>query len=86
MTETAEIFCEFKFEAAHRLPNVPSDHKCSRLHGHSYQLQVHVKGPIDDHAGLGDRFCTHQRRVQAGYSTVRSLLLERDPGTRKPDQ
>ena len=37
MTDTMEIFYEFKFEAAHRLPNVPSDHKCSRLHGHSYR-------------------------------------------------
>ena len=51
MTDVMEIFCEFKFEAAHRLPNVPSDHKCSRLHGHSYQIQVHVKGPIEDRSG-----------------------------------
>ncbi|MEO8225149.1 MAG: 6-carboxytetrahydropterin synthase, partial [Gammaproteobacteria bacterium] len=29
-----EIFKEFIFEAAHRLPNVPPGHKCSRLHGH----------------------------------------------------
>jgi 6-pyruvoyltetrahydropterin/6-carboxytetrahydropterin synthase len=46
-----EIFWEFKFEAAHRLPNVPSDHKCSRLHGHSYQVQVHVKGPVETQSG-----------------------------------
>nr|WP_205850457.1 6-carboxytetrahydropterin synthase QueD [Mycolicibacterium sp. CR10] len=51
MTDTMEIFYEFKFEAAHRLPNVPSDHKCSRLHGHSYQVQVHVKGPIGEQSG-----------------------------------
>jgi 6-pyruvoyltetrahydropterin/6-carboxytetrahydropterin synthase len=51
MTETMEIFWEFKFEAAHRLPNVPSEHKCARLHGHSYQVQVHVKGPVDPQAG-----------------------------------
>jgi 6-pyruvoyltetrahydropterin/6-carboxytetrahydropterin synthase len=46
-----EIFWEFKFEAAHRLPNVPSDHKCSRLHGHSYQVRVQVQGDVDAHAG-----------------------------------
>lgn len=51
MTETMEIFYEFKFEAAHRLPNVPTDHKCSRLHGHSYQVQVHVSGPIGEQSG-----------------------------------
>lgn len=41
-----EIFKEFDFEAAHRLPNVPSDHKCARLHGHSFKVAVHVAGPV----------------------------------------
>jgi 6-pyruvoyltetrahydropterin/6-carboxytetrahydropterin synthase len=46
-----ELFKEFTFEAAHRLPNVPVGHKCSRLHGHSFRVQVHVCGPIDPHFG-----------------------------------
>jgi 6-pyruvoyltetrahydropterin/6-carboxytetrahydropterin synthase len=46
-----EIFKEFTFEAAHRLPNVPPDHKCSRLHGHSFQVAVHLSGQVDDHSG-----------------------------------
>jgi len=46
-----ELFKEFTFEAAHRLPNVPVDHKCARLHGHSYQVAVHISGPVDEHAG-----------------------------------
>lgn len=41
-----EIFKEFTFEAAHRLPNVPPDHKCARLHGHSFRVEVHVRGPV----------------------------------------
>ncbi len=41
-----EIFREFTFEAAHRLPNVPEGHKCARLHGHSYQVDVHVRGQV----------------------------------------
>ena len=40
-----EIFKEFTFEAAHRLPHVPVGHKCSRLHGHSFRVSVHVEGP-----------------------------------------
>lgn len=51
MTDVMEIFWEFKFEAAHRLPNVPTDHKCSRLHGHSYQVQIHVRGSVEDQSG-----------------------------------
>ncbi|MEU0584291.1 6-carboxytetrahydropterin synthase QueD [Streptomyces sp. NPDC006132] len=46
-----EIFREFSFEAAHRLPHVPEGHKCARLHGHSYKVTVHVEAPVDPEAG-----------------------------------
>jgi 6-pyruvoyltetrahydropterin/6-carboxytetrahydropterin synthase len=46
-----EIFKEFTIEAAHRLPNVAPGHKCARLHGHSFRIQVYVKGPPDAHLG-----------------------------------
>jgi 6-pyruvoyltetrahydropterin/6-carboxytetrahydropterin synthase len=51
VTFSAEIYREFTFEAAHRLPFVPEGHKCSRLHGHSYRVQVHVAGPVGDDSG-----------------------------------
>lgn len=35
---------KFRFEAAHVLPW--HDGKCSRLHGHSYVLEVSIRGPI----------------------------------------
>lgn len=46
-----EIFREFTFEAAHRLPNVPEGHKCARLHGHSFHVVIHVGGPVDPTTG-----------------------------------
>ena len=51
MTYSSEIYREFTFEAAHRLPNVPEGHKCARLHGHSYLAAVHVSGPVGDETG-----------------------------------
>ncbi len=42
---------EFRFEAAHRLPKVPEGHKCARLHGHSYRIEVAVRGPVDPETG-----------------------------------
>lgn len=51
MTTTAEIYREFTFEAAHRLPHVRDGHKCARLHGHSYRVEVHVTGPVGAESG-----------------------------------
>ena len=45
------IFKIFTLEAAHRLPNVPEGHKCSRLHGHSFRVELHLDGPVDPHTG-----------------------------------
>ncbi len=46
-----EVYKEFRFEAAHRLPNVPEGHKCGRLHGHSFRVEIHICGEIDPHLG-----------------------------------
>lgn len=40
------IFKDFTFEAAHRLPNVPKEHKCWNLHGHHYRVRLEVDGEI----------------------------------------
>ncbi|MBV9258935.1 MAG: 6-carboxytetrahydropterin synthase QueD [Ktedonobacteraceae bacterium] len=42
----------FHFEAAHHLPGHTG--KCARLHGHSYQLEVTVRGPIKDTPNQSD--------------------------------
>ena len=39
------------FEAAHRLPGLPSHHKCSRLHGHSFSVTLIIRGPLDPSSG-----------------------------------
>ena len=46
-----ELVCDYKFEAAHQLPKVPPGHKCARMHGHSYQVQVTVEGEVDAEMG-----------------------------------
>ncbi len=47
----ASIWKDFSFEAAHRLPNVPEDHPCSRMHGHSYRFRLEAAGDLDPTLG-----------------------------------
>lgn len=51
-----EIFKQFSAEAAHWLPNVPEGHKCRRLHGHSFRIEIHVAGPVDPQMGWVEDF------------------------------
>ena len=41
----------YRFEAAHFLPKVPPGHKCARMHGHSYQVDVAIEGEIGGETG-----------------------------------
>lgn len=46
-----EIYKEFTFEAAHRLPNVHEGHKCARLHGHSFKAAIYISGNVGSRTG-----------------------------------
>ncbi len=46
-----EIYKEFAFDSAHFLPNVPDEHKCKNIHGHTYHLRVYVQGKPDEQLG-----------------------------------
>ncbi len=48
----ARLTKTFSFEAAHWLPNFPEGHKCRRLHGHSFRVDVEVSGTVDEHSGV----------------------------------
>jgi 6-pyruvoyltetrahydropterin/6-carboxytetrahydropterin synthase len=41
----------YRFEAAHFLPKVPPGHKCARMHGHSYAIDVAIEGDTDSELG-----------------------------------
>lgn len=46
-----ELRKRFQFEAAHLLPRLPKSHKCRRLHGHSFMVEVAVAGECDPQSG-----------------------------------
>lgn len=45
------IFKVFTVDVAHRLPNVPPGHKCSKMHGHTFRIEVRVKGTVQPKTG-----------------------------------
>lgn len=65
-----EIWKEFTFEAAHRLPNVAEDHKCRRLHGHSYRVRVYVEAELDPALGWVIDFAD----IAAAFEPIRLRL------------
>lgn len=46
-----DVFRVFQIEAAHWLPNVPEGHKCARLHGHSFRIEIRVNGDVGETSG-----------------------------------
>lgn len=58
------IWKEFSFEAAHFLPYVAPDHKCRRVHGHSYSVRVEVEGDVSAAEGWVIDFGDFKTAVQ----------------------
>lgn len=42
---------DYTFESAHTLPHVPEGHKCARMHGHSFKVEISVEGDVDPNKG-----------------------------------
>ena len=79
-----EIFKSFTFEAAHRLPNVADDHKCKRLHGHSFHTTVYLDGPIEEQSGWVMDFADVKEACQPVYKALDHRYLNDIPGLENP--
>jgi len=79
-----DIFQIFQIEAAHRLPKVPADHKCARLHGHSFRIEIHVAGDVDRDSGWVQDFAD----IRTAFVPVKEQLdhhyLNDVPGLENP--
>ncbi len=76
----AELIRTFRFEAAHALPNVPAEHKCRRVHGHSYRIDIHVTGPVDPETGWVMDFGDIKRAVEPVLDELDHRMLSEIPG------
>lgn len=63
-----EIMRSFTLQAAHQLPRVPAGHKCGRLHGHTWLIELWVTGEPDERGWFMDFAnidAVYQRAVHA---------------------
>ncbi len=79
-----EIFRVFQIESAHRLPSVPEGHKCARLHGHSFKIEVHITGPVGAQTGWVMDFSDLKQAFQPLYETLDHNYLNDIEGLENP--
>ena len=75
---------ELRFEAAHRLPKVPAGHKCARLHGHSFKIELAIVGPVDPESGWLIDFAEIDRVWQPLHDQLDHNYLNELPGLENP--
>lgn len=79
-----EIYKEFQFESAHYLPNLPEDHKCRRMHGHSYRVRLYVKGNLDPEIGWVMDFADIKKAFSPVYEQLDHYVLNDIEGLENP--
>ena len=79
-----DIFKVFRIEAAHRLPNVPPGHKCARLHGHSFAIELSVSGEPGADSGWVMDFADVKTAFQPLYDQLDHHYLNDIEGLENP--
>lgn len=79
-----ELVKDFRFEAAHYLPNLPDAHKCRRTHGHSFRGEIAVRGPVDPEIGWVIDFADLKRAIQPVVDRLDHYLLNEVEGLPNP--
>ena len=75
---------EFRFEAAHRLPKVPPGHKCQRLHGHGFKIELAIAGPVNPDTGWFIDFGEVHAAWEPLYGVLDHNYLNEVPGLDNP--
>ncbi len=79
-----EIFKVFTIEAAHWLPNVPEGHKCRRMHGHSFRIEVHVRGEVGAESGWVMDYADLKRAFDPLFQQLDHYCLNEVEGLENP--
>lgn len=74
----------YRFEAAHFLPKVPPGHKCARMHGHSFEIEVAIEGEVDPELGWVMDFAELDHHVQPLIKLCDHQVLNEIDGLANP--
>lgn len=74
---------QFDFDAAHWLPHVPDGHKCKRIHGHTYRVEVICEGELD-HRGMVLDYAEIAAAWQPIHDVIDHRTLNDVPGLSNP--
>lgn len=74
----------FGFEAAHWLPTFPEGHKCRRMHGHSFRVEVVVEGEVDPAKGYLVDYGEIKRAVKPIEDRLDHRVLNEIEGLENP--
>jgi 6-pyruvoyltetrahydropterin/6-carboxytetrahydropterin synthase len=81
------VWRRFRFEAAHRLPNVPEGHQCGRMHGHGFEVILHADQDLPAR-GIGHDMGVDFERLAAVWAPLHAILhlgcLNDLPGLENP--
>ncbi|MSU32776.1 MAG: 6-carboxytetrahydropterin synthase QueD [Pedosphaera sp.] len=79
-----ELRKSFQIESAHHLPNVPAGHKCGRLHGHSWVIEIVVEGPVGEGTGWVMDFADLKAAFRPLYDQLDHCYLNEIEGLENP--
>ena len=79
-----ELQKTWHFEAARRLTGLPPEHRCARMHGSSFVVEVTVRAPLDPKTGWCVDFDDMETAWRPLWSQLDHTLLNEVPGLENP--
>ena len=64
------VYKKFHIESARSLPNLPDEHPCSQVHGHSFEIILKVSGELNEKTG----FIIDFQEIEDSFDPIRKLL------------
>ena len=79
-----QITKDFRFESAQTLPKLPPGHKCAQMHGHSFKVEISVRGEVNPETGWVYDHAEISRAMKPLVDRLDHAYLNDLPGLENP--